>query len=38
MSRAYRLALLVPAILLVMNALSIVVIGSPCAPGDHGCP
>ncbi len=38
MSRAYRVTLLVPAIVLVLNALALVVAGSPCIPGDWGCP
>jgi hypothetical protein len=37
MSRAYRITLLVPAILVVLNALSVVVFGSPCLPGELGC-
>jgi hypothetical protein len=37
MSRAYRFLVLVPAIVLVLNALSLVVLGSPCLPGDVGC-
>ncbi len=37
MSRTYRFALLVPAIVLVLNALALVVVGSPCLPGDFGC-
>jgi hypothetical protein len=38
MSRSYRLALLVPAILLVLNALFMYVAGGPCLPPDIGCP
>ncbi len=38
MSRTYRFALLVPAILVVLNALSMFVAAGPCIPGDIGCP
>lgn len=38
MSRAYRLAVLVPAVVLVLNALALLAVGSPCMPGDYGCP
>lgn len=38
MSRAYRTALLVPAVLVVLNALSIIAFGGPCIPGEMGCP
>lgn len=38
MSRLYRFALLVPAVLLVLNALSMFVAAGPCIPGDWGCP
>jgi hypothetical protein len=38
MSRRYLVALLVPAILLTLNALSILVAAGPCTPGDVGCP
>ena len=38
MSRTYRIALLVPAIVLVLNAFALLAVGSPCIPGDWGCP
>ena len=37
MSRTYRLVLLVPAILVVLNALALLAAGGPCMPGDAGC-
>lgn len=37
MSRIHRIALLVPAALAILNALALVVVGSPCMPGDNGC-
>lgn len=38
MSRFYRMTLLVPAVLLVLNALSMFVAAGPCMPGEFGCP
>lgn len=38
MSRTYRVALLIPAILVVLNGLFMFVAAGPCIPGDYGCP
>lgn len=38
MLRYYRFALLVPAILLILNALALIVAAGPCNPGPFGCP
>ena len=38
MPRAYRFALLVPAILFLLNAMFIYVAAGPCTPGPFGCP
>ena len=37
MSRAFRVLTLVPAVLVVLNALSLFAIGSPCLPDPVGC-
>jgi hypothetical protein len=37
MSRIHRITLLVPAVVVILNALALVVVGSPCLPGDLGC-
>jgi len=38
MLRAYRLAVVVPAVLFLLNALFMFVAAGPCLPGDTGCP
>lgn len=38
MPRYYRLVLVIPAILVVLNALSMFVAAGPCIPGEIGCP
>ncbi len=38
MSRAYRYAALVPALIALMSlALATLAAGGPCPPGDYGC-
>ena len=37
MSRTYRIALLVPAVLALLNVIALAAIGSPCMPGDFPC-
>lgn len=37
MSRASRLALLIPAVLALLNLIALTVAGSPCLPGDYPC-
>lgn len=37
MSRAARLALLVPAVLAVLNFVALVAVGSPCMPDPFPC-
>ncbi len=38
MLRAYRFALLVPAVLVLLNAMWAFVAAGPCTPGEFGCP
>jgi hypothetical protein len=38
MFRAYRLVVLVPAIVFLLNAMFMFVAAGPCTPGDYGCP
>lgn len=37
MPRTYRLVIVVPAVLALLNALAILVAGGPCLPSDIGC-
>jgi uncharacterized BrkB/YihY/UPF0761 family membrane protein len=37
MSRAYRVLALVPAVLVVLNVLSVFAAASPCLPDPVGC-
>lgn len=38
MARVYRLVLLVPAVLVLLNAMALIVAAGPCNPGPYGCP
>jgi hypothetical protein len=37
MSRTHRIALLVPAVLALLNLIAFAALGSPCLPGAYPC-
>lgn len=38
MARFSRVVLLVPAVLVLLNAMALIVAAGPCTPGPFGCP